>query len=280
MTGATIRGACDFSTMQSIKADQNAQTIAKVESLSDFKNDLKAIAENTMKSQDSMVSGMLSTAFGNNQDSNIDVTTIIRNEIEQNVTNENMTECNAILDNANKGVLILKGATIDCTEGTANFGRAQDIISSQVASCYSDALTTALMQNSQIAEAVTKTEAETKMENKGVGEAIASAFTPFTDLVGKISGDTTMVVIIIIVAIAGIGIFLVPKILESDAFKAVVASETGVDIPMGQQPQGQQPQPMDMGMYNQQMMASPMYAPQAAMYAPQPGQPSMYAPMY
>jgi hypothetical protein len=157
---------------QKIVSSQKLKVFSKVSNTSELTTILKSSIDNAMSQNNTAVNGFLSTAF-NNQESSQDIKNILKNTIENNITNENVTECNAVIDNANKGELVLKkGAKITCKE----FNSPQEIQTQQVVECFSDALQAALLNNSNIADAVNKLEQSQTSENRGADD-FAKAFT-------------------------------------------------------------------------------------------------------
>ena len=166
----TIKG-CNLKLGQKITANQTVKVQSKITSAADLQNQLKMAVDNTMKQGNTAVNGFLSTAFSN-QKSSVDIQNILNSTIENNVTNDNVTQCNAILDNANLGKIINKG-TIKCgPNGSIN--NPQEIISTQMVECYSDALNSALMKNELIAKAVNNVAQDNSSKNAGVAEAITA----------------------------------------------------------------------------------------------------------
>jgi len=189
---------CSLRIGQKINSSQKLKVMANVQSLSDLKTMLQTAVDNTTKQSNDATSGFLSTAF-NNQKSDTEITNILHNEIENNVTSENLTECNAIIDNINKGVFELRGKW-DCgTQGPIQID--QDIASAQVVECFSDALQQALMKNENIAAAVNKSEQENKSKIGGIAEAISAVLGPYSMII--------IAVIIGIVLILGIGAYFI-----------------------------------------------------------------------
>ncbi len=155
----------DFS--QKIRATQTVKVMAKIQNSTELQNMLKAAVDNATKQSNDSVNNFLSTSF-NNQETNTEITNILHNEIENNITNENVQECNAIIDNANNNKLQIYGK-LKCK----NLGAPQEIINDQVVECITDQLIKAVSNNQQIADAINKSESENKSKNTGPLEALA-----------------------------------------------------------------------------------------------------------
>ncbi len=167
LPGTTVNGDCYTSSDQSITSDQKATVVAKIQNVEELKNSLKGIVDNTLSQQQTSVNGFMATAFGN-QKSSTEIQNNLHTIIDTNVTNENVITCNAILDNLNKKILNLGGpnSTLNCGPGE-HIGTVQSIVSTQVAQCYADVLTKALMSNSNIADAVNKADIAQSSKNEG-----------------------------------------------------------------------------------------------------------------
>jgi len=162
---------------QKINATQNVSVSQKISSTNEMKTLLKSAVDNAVEQNNKSVNGFLSTAF-NNQKSNTEITNILKNEIENNITNENVTECNSILDNANEGKIEIYG-TMKCR----TLNNPQEIISEQLVNCFQDALQQAVMNNTNIADAVNKTKQANTSENKGVAELASALLGPYAMII-------------------------------------------------------------------------------------------------
>jgi hypothetical protein len=187
---------CDtFDLSQRIKADQTVKVASKVANAAEMKTLLKSSVDNASKQSNEAVNGFLSTAF-NNQKSNTEITNILKNEIENNITNENVTECNAIIDNANNGVILIRGK-MKCKD----FKAPQEIISQQYLECFAEAASDAIMNNEAIAAAVNKAESSNTSKNAGAAELVSSFMGPYAMII--------IAVIISIVVILGLIMYFV-----------------------------------------------------------------------
>lgn len=172
---------CNLRIGQNIKAAQKVKVMARVSNLTDMKTMLKAAVDNSTSQNNEATSGFLSTAFSN-QKSDTEINSILKNEIENNITNENLTECNSIIDNINKGVYLNKGE-FDCGKTGGEIKIDQGVLSEQVVECFSTALQEAVMQNQNIADAVNKAEQVQKAKQGGVAEAISAVMGPYAMIV-------------------------------------------------------------------------------------------------
>jgi len=171
---------CSYRLGQKINASQKVKVMSQVSSVNDMKAMLKSSVDNAMSQNNSATSGFLSTAF-NNQKSNTEITNILKNEIENNITNENLTECNAIIDNINKGIYVNKGKW-DCGQ-QGEIRIDQETVSAQVVECFANAAQEAIMQNANIADAVNKAEQTNTSKIGGIAEAISAVLGPYAMII-------------------------------------------------------------------------------------------------
>ena len=204
---------CSINLGQKINASQKVKVMSQVSSVNDMKSMLKSSIDNAASQSNSATSGFLSTAF-NNQKSNTEITNILKNEIENNITNENLTECNALIDNINKGKLEFNGKW-DCGKlGQININ--QEIVSAQVVECFANAAQEAIMQNANIADAVNKAEQANTSKVGGVAE-LASA----------IMGPYAMIVIAIVIAM----VVAIPLLIFAFKSGGSKSNNPTIDVP-------------------------------------------------
>jgi hypothetical protein len=156
---------CPLNIAQKITTDQNLKVLAKFSSATDLQNTLKSIVDQASSGSQKAVNDFLSLGV-NAQTSKQDLITNIKNSITNNITNENVTKCNAILDNLNDGKIVVNG-TINCKDG--KFDIDQSIISNQQVDCISESLFNAALKNQAINDIVQKAENQQSAENKGLG---------------------------------------------------------------------------------------------------------------
>jgi hypothetical protein len=187
-TGKIIN--CNFNLGQKINATQAVKVMAKITSTQELANTLNSAVDTAMEKNQESVNGFLSTAF-TNQESTTDIKNILKNTIQNNITNTNLTECNAILDNANNG-LIENDGLIDCSEG-GQINNPQEIISDQLVMCFSEALTEALLKNENISKAKTTLEESQTSKNTGLDGVISAIFSMW--------GIIGIVVIVVVIGV-------------------------------------------------------------------------------
>lgn len=172
LAGETVTGDCLTNVDQSITANQNVTVMAQAQNLMDFQNTLNTIIDNTLAQQNTAVNGLLASAFSN-QSSSTDIQNTLHQTITTNVTNDNMTACNAVLSDINQKIInIGPNGTFTCPPGGST-PTIQSIAASQTAQCYSNAIQNALMQNTNIANAVNNANNSNSSTNTGVPTSLA-----------------------------------------------------------------------------------------------------------
>jgi hypothetical protein len=150
---------------QTITVDQNLKVLSKFESVTDLQTMLSSIVDQTSETKQKAVNEFLSLGV-NSQVSKQDLITNIKNSITANITNENITRCNAVVDNINDAKIIINGK-INCPSGgTLNI--TQDILATQQVSCISESLFSAAVKNQAIADIVQKATADQDAKNNGL----------------------------------------------------------------------------------------------------------------
>lgn len=163
--GPTGEINCTSNIGQNITVDQNLKVLSKFESVTDLQNLLNTIVDQTVENKQTAVNDFLSIGV-NSQVSKQDLITNIKNSITNNITNENITRCNAVVDNINDAKIIINGK-INCPPGgTLNI--TQDILATQQVSCISESLFSAALTNQSIADIVQKATTDQDAANKGI----------------------------------------------------------------------------------------------------------------
>jgi hypothetical protein len=100
--------------------------------------------------------------------------TEIKNVIDTQVRNEDITSCNAIIDNLNKGKINIDG-DLYCKN---KLQIDQSIIAAQQAQCASETTFKVLMRSKLISDAVTNIENKQVAENKGITDFLKGLVAP------------------------------------------------------------------------------------------------------
>ena len=182
--GAIVNCA-NLNLAQSIIASQQVTLNVTIQDTTDLTNILTGAANDVLSQNNSAVNSFLTTAFSN-QSSSTDAQTTIDNLIQTNITNTDVSNCNAILTNANNGTIIVNGK-LDCT----NLNNPQAIISDQFVQAIVNAGISAILNNSAIANAVTNANQSNSSTNNGIFSLFGS------------SSITYIIIAIIIIIIIG-----------------------------------------------------------------------------
>jgi len=164
---------CNIDVGQFITANQVVKTVSKFQSTTDIQTLMKNAVEQTAKNDQKAVNDFLSLGF-NSQKTSTELVTDITNIIDTNIRNENLTSCNAVIDNINNGELEITG-NLGCPTG---INIAQAIASDQLAECISTTLIDIILANAQINEAVQTMENKQSAENKGITDFLKGLIVP------------------------------------------------------------------------------------------------------
>ncbi len=114
MRKATVKYCTEgIDITQKIDSKQAIKVMTQFTSLSDMKAQMTTALQNTVAQKNQSEQGAMATALSvQNNKSSIDQA--IKNKVENNVTNENLTEINAFISNLNEGVLDMSESIIEC----------------------------------------------------------------------------------------------------------------------------------------------------------------------
>jgi len=201
---------CAISNDQRIDTSQIQQAIQKVDNTTELISKLNEAMDATARSQQTATNGFLSTTFGA-QKSRTEAMNIMKSIVQNNITEENVQQLNAVIDNANNFKLRVGGDLI-CDKVTGKIENIQGIRTNQVAGALQDILTKTLAKNEKVAKAIGKSEGKQDIENKGVASLLGPWF--------------FMIAIIVIAFIVG-GVFLFKSLLSSPEAMDIVKSRVG-----------------------------------------------------
>jgi hypothetical protein len=197
---------------QTINSNQNLITSSTFNSAQQVKNELQNMIDQIASSGQKAVAEFLSLS-ANAQVSEQELTTSIKNSIENNITTSNITTCQAITNNLQEGRLVVNGI-LKCTEGDLNL--AQNIIANQEAQCLSEVFFNAIADNSIINDI--KQKAESTQDAKTIG--------PIGAFFGSVGGIITVVIILILLGVAG---FVAFKIFKSQGGGSALGGNPSAD---------------------------------------------------
>jgi len=164
---------CNIDIGMFITSNQVVRTLSKFETATDLQTIMKNAVDQAAKSEQKAVNDFLSLGFNSQKDSTT-LQTDITNIIDTNIRNENLTSCNAVIDNINNGELEITG-NLDCPTG---INIAQQIASDQLAECISNTLINTILANETINQAVQNLESKQSAENKGITDFLKGLIVP------------------------------------------------------------------------------------------------------
>jgi hypothetical protein len=195
--GADVKG-CDLRLLQSISSSQVLKTTSTANFSTKIKNDLTNMIDQIASTNQKAVAEFMSLS-ANAQVSVQDLTTSIKNSIENNINNENLTVCKAFVDNLQDGKLTILGKYTCGPSGKIEIN--QSIVNNQLSECISKVFFDSIAENSIVNDIVQK--AETSQDAKTIG--------PISAFFGSIGGIITIVIVLILIVVLGVGGFYAYK---------------------------------------------------------------------
>ena len=194
--GGKIKG-CNIQVGQEITSDQALKVFSTFESASQISTLLENVIEQTSQQSQEAISNFISLAKNANE-SNAELVTRLKNEVMTNVKNENITKCNAFVQNLQNGIFLVEGE-IECSAFKPTIEFNQKIVNKQVVDCISQTLFNTVASTDIFNKVKQKAESEQKTEDKG----------PFGFLKDLIWPIVIGGIILLILAGIGVAIFFV-----------------------------------------------------------------------
>lgn len=161
---------CGLISNQTLKGGQIVSAVAQYQSTSDIVNLMKNSIDATLAQSQKAVSDFLSTTFGN-QESNANIQSTLNEIIETNVTNDNTSNIIQTASDLSSGNFTFEGTFICAPGQTINISQTE--IANQFINSVMGLMSSALMTNTQIANAVNKLDQTQASKNTGIGDAIS-----------------------------------------------------------------------------------------------------------
>lgn len=201
---------CVFTNNQLIDTSQVQKAIQRVDNTVELVSKLNEAMEATAQSNQAASTAFLQTTFGS-QKSKVDAMNIMKSTVKNNITEENLQELNAVIDNANNFKLKIAGDIV-CDSKSGKVENLQEIRTSQVAGAMQDILTKTLVKNEAIRKSLAKSEGSQSQKGGGISELTSPMF--------------MMIAVIVIALIVG-GVFLFKSLLSSPEAMDIVKSKVG-----------------------------------------------------
>lgn len=180
-----IKG-CTLTALSNITSNQTLKTSSAYQTETAIKNQLSNVIDQVAETNQKAVAEFLSLS-GNAQLSTQDLATSIKNDIQNKITNENVTSCTAYVDNLQDGKFTFLGK-FTCPEGGTGITLTQNIVNDQLSECISQVFFSAIADNSIVNDVVQK--AKTSQDARTIG--------PIGALLGGLGGLVGIVIIIVI----------------------------------------------------------------------------------
>jgi hypothetical protein len=201
---------CNVTNNQHIDTSQVQKAIQRVDNTVELISKLNEAMEAAGKSNQAASTAFLQTTFGS-QKNEVESMNIMKSTVKNNITEENLQELNAVIDNANNFKLKIGGDLV-CDSKSGKIENLQEIRTSQVAGAMQDILTKTLVKNEQIRKSLAKSEASQSQKGGGLAE---------------ITGPMFMMIAVIVIALIVGGVFLFKSLLSSPEAMDLVKSKVG-----------------------------------------------------
>jgi hypothetical protein len=208
--GGSVVG-CDIKTGQKIEASNQSTVDSAVSAIVDMKQEISSQMEQSAAANMEMLSelGDISGIVGakTNQDIEQTVKTMVKNIVETNISEENITELMAEQVNIQSTELII-GGTFDCRGGRGTIDASQDVVAALTASAVSDMLTEKLLKNEMVSAVVQKAEAGQSKKNTGVASIVDSIGSAISGIINSSTGIFYIIGCVLCVALIGLVVFM------------------------------------------------------------------------
>lgn len=201
---------CDIKMNQKIAANNVSTVESAVQTVVDMKSDIQNTMEQSAEANMAMLTelGSLSDLIGeSNQDIRQEINTTIRNVVETNITEENITELMAEQVNIQKSELII-GGNFDCRGGRGTIDASQDVVAQLTATAVGNMLTEKLMENSMVNAVTQSAAASVSQESSGFATIVDSVGGAVSGIISSSTGIFWIIGCVICVALIGIVMFM------------------------------------------------------------------------
>lgn len=197
---------CDIKMNQKIAANNVSTVESAVETVVDMKSDIQNTMEQSAEANMAMLTelGSLSDLVGeSNQDIRQEINTTIRNVVETNITEENITELMAEQVNIQKSELII-GGNFDCRGGRGTIDASQDVVAQLTATAVGNMLTEKLMENSMVNAVTQSAAASVSQESSGFATIVDSVGGAISGIIDSSTGVFWIIGCVICLVLMGV----------------------------------------------------------------------------
>lgn len=198
-----VYDGCNINAINNATSNCNNSSIFTSTSTNDMKSMIKQAIDNSATTNQSSVQGFLSTTVSD-QNNNISISTHIKNLVEKNFTNEMFNLCKTKATVNQNNEIDDSGTIYICRHGeTLNYENNGQMM--VLSNCISKQLTTMLVNDSLVNDAINNAKAGQSSENKGLDDFVNGLLAGIT---GPMKYALIVGAIIVVVAIIGGLIFL------------------------------------------------------------------------
>ena len=195
---------CSVDINQSISSDQKLSVSSVFNSASEVQNTLDTMVDQIAESNQKAVADFLALAVNNNE-SKQSLTSSIKNDIKTKVTNENITNCQAFVQNLQKGKFYVPPTgKLDCgkkADGTyGDIKINQSIVNKQIAECLSQTFFNTIASNDIVNKISQAAETDQSGETKGPFAWLESLGKTGIIVAGVIGGIILLIIVVVLLS--------------------------------------------------------------------------------
>lgn len=186
---------CDFNYSGTINSDQKLTVSSVFNSASEVQNTLETMVDQIAESNQKAVADFLALAVNVNQ-SKQSLTSSIKNDIKTKITNENITNCQAFVQNLQKGDIVNTG-TWECGP-SGKIEINQTILNKQIAECLSQTFFNTIASNTIVNDISQAATNDQSGETKGPLAWLESLGKTGIIVAGVIGGIILLIIVVVL----------------------------------------------------------------------------------
>lgn len=202
---------CDIKTGQKIQANNTSTVESAVSSTVNMKQEISSQLEQSATANMEMLSelGDITALTGKRTQQDVlqEIKSVVKNIVETNITEENITELMAEQVNIQSTELII-GGSYDCRGGRGTIDASQDVVAGLTATAVTDMLTEKIMENKFINKIANKGDTSQSQKATGFASLVDSIGKGISGIISSSTGIFWIIGCVLCVALIGIVVFM------------------------------------------------------------------------
>jgi len=198
---------CDIKTGQKIQANNTSTVESAVSSTVNMKQEISSHLDQSATANMEMLSelGDITALTGKKTQQDVlqEIKSVVKNIVETNITEENITELMAEQVNIQSTELII-GGSYDCRGGRGTIDASQDVVAGLTATAVTDMLTEKIMENKFINKIAQKGKTDQSQKATGFASIIDSAGAAISGIISSSTGIFWIIGCVFCVALIGL----------------------------------------------------------------------------